>query len=344
MPLTSPAVDTLESSTSHSRQALLARRREAARARARLRLKVAVTALAVTMAMAAYGVAGPGGTASRPLSGTGAAETAPTARAGAGAPRLMTPHVATLGPRLLSAARWPLFPRPISGSALVEDPKGPLFGVKDGKVRRFRAADPGRRVALIFDDGPGGQTESVLRELERAGARATFFVIGEEVVRKPEIVKRLHSSGMEIGNHSQSHRPMPRLDRRGQRGEVATTQAEIERVTGRRPQLFRPPEITWNEDTAQALAAEGTLGVLHSVETSDWARPGSQAIARAAAGAKPGDIIALHDAGGDRSQTIAAVGPIVQGLRQKGFEVVSVGDLLAGGERPEATGRSPVGL
>ncbi len=166
-------------------------------------------------------------------------------------------------------------------------------------------------------------------------------MIGEEAVRKPEIVKRLHSSRMEIGNHSWFHRPMPRFDLVGQRREMATTQAEIERVTGRRPQLFRPPEVTWNEDTARAVAAEDTIGVLHNVETSDWARPGSQAIARAAAGAKAGDIIALHDGGGDRSQTIAAVGPIVQRLRQKGLEAVSVGQLLVGDERRKG-GREPV--
>jgi peptidoglycan/xylan/chitin deacetylase (PgdA/CDA1 family) len=95
-----------------------------------------------------------------------------------------------------------------------------------------------------------------------------------------------------------------------------------------RPRLFRPPDVLWNADTARAAADTHTLGVLHTVETNDYLRPGAPAIVRAAERAKPGGVIALHDAGGDRSGTIAAIRPIVRSLARRGLRAVTVGDLI----------------
>jgi peptidoglycan/xylan/chitin deacetylase (PgdA/CDA1 family) len=217
---------------------------------------------------------------------------------------------------------------------------GPFFTAQGRNVLRFAPADPGRRVALVFDDGPGPQTLDVVHELKRVGARATFFLIGREIPQRPQVVRAVRDARMELGDHSWSHSAMSWLDARTQRLEVAVTAAEIARVAGVRPLLFRPPDIAWNADTARAVAAEGELGVLHTVETLDWERPGAQAIARAAETAHAGDIVALHDAGGDRSETVAAIAPIVRTLRRRGLECVTVSELLG---RP-APGQTPYGF
>jgi len=197
------------------------------------------------------------------------------------------------------------------------------------------AARPGRRVALIFDDGPGPQTPAVVRALRRAGARATFFVVGREAARHPGVVRVLRDAGMELGSHGWSHSVLAGFPERVQRLEVELTAAVLMRAAGVRPHLFRPPAVAWDDATARAVSGAGGLGVLHTVETSDWRLPGRAAIERAAASADAGDIVALHDAGGDRSQTVAAVGPIVRSLRRRGLACVTVSELL---------GKPPPGL
>jgi peptidoglycan/xylan/chitin deacetylase (PgdA/CDA1 family) len=235
------------------------------------------------------------------------------------------------------SASLPSLPR---GGSLRLDPTGPFFTAAGKEVRRLRPVHPGPKVALIFDDGPGPQTPEVLHELRRARARATFFLIGREVVRSPALVRLVRDAGMELGNHSFSHTAMNVLDARTQRAEVTSTATEIWRASGVRPALFRPPDIAWNDETARAVSSAGELGVLHTVETLDWARPSPERIARAAEVADAGDIVALHDAGGDRSQTVAAIAPIVRALRRRGLECVTVSELLG---RP-APGAPPSGF
>ena len=227
---------------------------------------------------------------------------------------------------------------------LRRDPRGPLFGVSAGEVHRFAPARPGRKVALIFDDGPGSQTPHVIRELRRGGARATFFLIGEEIAARPSVVGELRAAGMELGNHSWSHGVITARTPQDQRKEVASAQRAIEATGGGRPRLFRPPEIIWNEETAKAASAEQTIGVLHTIETHDYQRPSVEAIIASTLPARGGDIIALHDAGGDRSQTVAAIQPMVRALRERGLEPVTVSELI-GYPRPmtleEARGAQP---
>ncbi len=85
-----------------------------------------------------------------------------------------------------------------------------------------------------------------------------------------------------------------------------------------RPRFYRPPYWSWNDLTAREAGKLGMVGVLFSVDTGDWKRPGTEAIIRAALTAKAGDVIAFHDAGGDRSQTVDAIASIVVGLRKLG--------------------------
>ncbi|HET6174363.1 MAG TPA: polysaccharide deacetylase family protein [Gaiellales bacterium] len=205
---------------------------------------------------------------------------------------------------------------------------GPVFEVRGSIVRRLAPPDGKGRVALTFDDGPGPYTSQVLEELRSLHVRATFFVIGHNVQQSPGIVRALRAAGMVVGNHSWSHPQMTKLKLAAQRSQVIRTQDMLEATIGQRPRFFRPPMWAWNRTTARAVAEQGMIGVLFSVDTRDWSRPGVTAIVRQALTAHDGQIIALHDAGGDREQTVRALPLIVKGLRARGLEPVTLDQLF----------------
>ena len=202
----------------------------------------------------------------------------------------------------------------------------------EGKVVQRQDARPGGMVALTFDDGPGPDTSGVLEELQREHAVATFFVIGSRAKEDPETVRSLYQAGMQIGNHTWTHPQLARLGATKQLAQLERTQDEIASIIGVRPRFYRPPYWSWNDLTAREAGKLGMVGVLFSVDTGDWKRPGTEAIIRAALTAKAGDVIAFHDAGGDRSQTVDAIASIVVGLRKLGLEPVTL-DRLYGGDR-----------
>jgi peptidoglycan/xylan/chitin deacetylase (PgdA/CDA1 family) len=142
------------------------------------------------------------------------------------------------------------------------------------------------------------------------------------------MVEALRAAGMVIGNHSWSHPNFTKLSLGAQRRQIRRTQDLLEREIGQRPRFFRPPTWAWNRTTARAVAEEGMLGVLFSVDTRDWSKPGVTAIVRQALTARDGQIIALHDAGGDREQTVQALPLIVKGLRARGLEPVTIDELF----------------
>ena len=193
-----------------------------------------------------------------------------------------------------------------------------------------RIAPPYRkgRVALTFDDGPGPFTRQILDELESLHARATFFVIGQNVKESPGMVRELRDAGMVIGNHTWTHPNMTKLGFAGQRAQIERTQKIIQATIGQRPRFFRPPTWAWNKTTARVVAEEGMLGVLFSIDTQDWMLPGVTAIVRSALQARDGQVIALHDAGGEREQTVQALPLIIKGLRAQGLEVVTLDELF----------------
>jgi peptidoglycan-N-acetylglucosamine deacetylase len=209
---------------------------------------------------------------------------------------------------------------------------GPALGGVSPIGVRFTPAlvGVGRRghVALTFDDGPGPYTPQVLAELRSLRVRATFFVIGHNAAQSPGIVRALRAAGMVVGNHSWSHPNLTKLSLAKQRAQVRRTQDVLEATIGQRPRFFRPPMWAWNRATARAVAEQGMVGVLFSVDTRDWSRPGVTAIVRQALTAHDGQIIALHDAGGDREQTVQALPLIVKGLRARGLEPVTLDELF----------------
>ncbi|MCC6771363.1 MAG: glycosyltransferase [Gemmatimonadaceae bacterium] len=195
------------------------------------------------------------------------------------------------------------------------------------------------RVALTFDDGPDPDfTALILDTLKAHGAVGSFFVVGRQVQHLPALARRLADEGHEIGNHSWSHADLSGLSDAAIRRELAATGQVIEAVTGRRPLLFRPPYIgdarPATEESLRPMAVAGALGYRVAgleVDTKDWFETDAQAIvATAMRGVRrgAGRIILLHDAGGDRSPTVAAVGPLVDSLRAAGYELSTVAQLL----------------
>lgn len=187
----------------------------------------------------------------------------------------------------------------------------------------------GNEVALTFDDGPGPYTQQLVTTLNRLHVHATFFAIGDQEQYFSAGTVAEVESGDVIGDHTETHPMMASLSAHDQYEQLFDQMAQIEVVGGKRPRLFRPPYGSFNATTFRQLHHLRLLMVLWSVDTSDYTMPGVSAIVHTAlAGAKPGAIILMHDGGGNRSETIAALPAIVQGLHKRGLRPVTVPQLL----------------
>ncbi len=186
-----------------------------------------------------------------------------------------------------------------------------------------------REVALTFDDGPGPYTPAILRVLARTQTPATFFEVGEELRYFGSSTAEIVRLGDPIGDHTWSHPDMAHLSRRRQQRQLLREAAVIGNEGARFPEMYRPPFGRWDESTLQLLRQDDMLMVLWSVDTDDWEKPGSTRIVHnALSGARPGAIILLHDGGGDRSETVAALPAIIRELRRRGYRLVTVPRLL----------------
>ena len=206
-----------------------------------------------------------------------------------------------------------------------------------------RAGDRPGLVALTFDDGPDAEwTPRILDVLKQTQTPATFFVVGVNGVAEPSLLKRIVDEGHEIGNHSYTHPNMARLSPEAIRIELNATERLIEAYTGRSTRLFRAPffgdaEPTTADELVPALTAQqdGYLNVGLHVDPDDWQQPGADAIARrtiagvtdASLGENHGNVILLHDGGGDRAGTLDALPRIIAGLRARGYRFVPVSEL-----------------
>ncbi|MBV9803953.1 MAG: polysaccharide deacetylase family protein [Solirubrobacterales bacterium] len=186
-----------------------------------------------------------------------------------------------------------------------------------------------REIALTFDDGPGPYTPDILAVLRRENVPATFFEVGVLERYFYDSTAAIVAAGDVIGDHTETHPAMSHLSASGQRAQLLEQAAAIERHGARFPRLFRPPFGMWNAATLALLHRYHMLMVLWTVDTSDYRLPGVAAIVKAALnGARPGAIILLHDAGGNRSQTVAALPKIIAGLRRRDYRLVTVPRLL----------------
>lgn len=187
----------------------------------------------------------------------------------------------------------------------------------------------GNEVALTFDDGPGPYTQQLVGALNSLHMHGTFFAIGEEERYFSAGTLLELRSGDVVGDHTETHPMMASLSAHDQYEELFEQIARIEILDGPRPRLFRPPYGSFNTTTFRQLRRLHLLMVLWSTDTKDYTRPGVRAIVQSAlAGAHPGAIILMHDAGGDRSETIAALPAIIAGLRKKGLQPVTVPRLM----------------
>ena len=187
----------------------------------------------------------------------------------------------------------------------------------------------GNEVALTFDDGPGPYTQQLVATLDKLHVHATFFAIGsQEQYFSAGTVAEI-DSGDVVGDHTETHPMMASLSAHDQYEQLFDQMAQIEVLGGTRPRLFRPPYGSFNATTFREMHHLHLLMVLWSVDTGDYTRPGAGAIVqRALEGAKPGAIILMHDGGGNRSETIAALPAIVRGLHKRGLRPVTIPRLL----------------
>ncbi len=192
-----------------------------------------------------------------------------------------------------------------------------------------------REIALTFDDGPGPYTPQLLAVLQREHVPATFFEVGIEERYFNASTTKIAADGDVIGDHTEVHAAMSTLSPAKQRAQLLEQASAIERYGASFPRLFRPPYGLWNSATLALLHRYRMLMVLWTVDTNDYRRPGVPAIVDAAVdGARPGAIILLHDAGGDRSQTVAALPKIIAALRRRHYQLVTVPKLLLDNPAP----------
>ncbi len=192
-----------------------------------------------------------------------------------------------------------------------------------------------REIALTFDDGPGPYTLHVLRVLDRLHTPATFFEVGlpEEYFHAGTTAIVAH--GDPIGDHTETHPEMIQLSAQQQQGQLLEETRAIGRYGAPFPRMYRPPYGLWNSTTLALLKRYRMLMVLWTVDTSDWQLPGANKIVqRTLSGARPGAIILMHDAGGNRSETIAALPRVIRGLRARGYKLVTVPRLLLDNPAP----------
>jgi cellulose synthase/poly-beta-1,6-N-acetylglucosamine synthase-like glycosyltransferase/peptidoglycan/xylan/chitin deacetylase (PgdA/CDA1 family)/spore germination protein YaaH len=229
--------------------------------------------------------------------------------------------------------------------------------------------DQKKSVALTFDDGPDPTwTPQVLDVLHHFGVPATFFVMGSNAEKYPNLIRREYSEGHEIGNHTYYHPDLSQASPLRVKLELTATQRAIETLTGHSTHLFRPP---YTVDTTPQTATQieplvlakqmGYITVGSNIDPNDWATPGVQQILY---GGKPGPTLAanaqdvdtidgvfptvdkanqpgeesyhillLHDAGGDRSQTLAALPHIIEGLRKRGYVFTTISGLMGNRSR-----------
>ena len=210
------------------------------------------------------------------------------------------------------------------------------------------AATAGQRVvALTFDDGPGPFTPQVLSVLERYQVPATFFEVGSEVARYPQFAAQVVAAGFPVGNHTWNHPDLSKLTAQGVASQIDMTQSEIRSATGMTPLCVRPPYDAWSATALSVIASRGLATMSYSVDPKDYTLPGAQAIADRVVGASfPGAVVGMHDGGGDRSQTVAALPQIITRLRAMGYGFVSVcGPAPVAGPQVTATyafGNAPV--
>ncbi|WP_457033697.1 bifunctional polysaccharide deacetylase/glycosyltransferase family 2 protein [Kitasatospora sp. P5_F3] len=195
---------------------------------------------------------------------------------------------------------------------------------------------PDHTVVLSFDDGPSQEwTPKILEILAARNVRADFFVTGAATARNPDLIRKIVAGGHEIGLHSFTHPDLAFQSHARISWEMAQTQLALAGVAGVHSSLFRPPYSSnsaalddWTYPVIKYLGARGYVTAFIDHDTDDWKRPGVDAIVKEALPTVPGagELILLHDAGGDRSQTVEALGVLIDKLQADGYQFATISE------------------
>lgn len=243
----------------------------------------------------------------------------------------------------VEGSRYTFVPRATLAQALRRRTRRLLRQARPAAIVRGNPSVKRNALALTFDDGPSEWTAPILDVLRAAGARATFFVVGESIAGREGILRRISAEGHEVGNHSFSHPRLDDLEPDEVRSELRRTNDAIAQELGTPPRLFRPPYFADSDAVREVAGALGLeLSVYAPVWTPDWTSDSSDdEIYRAIRDAVyPGSIVVLHDGcpprtppdealRPDRQPTVDAVRRLVPALLERGYELVTVSELLA---------------
>ncbi|MDO4276518.1 MAG: polysaccharide deacetylase family protein [Eubacteriales bacterium] len=196
---------------------------------------------------------------------------------------------------------------------------------KDNSKTKKKSKDKKRKtIALTFDDGPSSFTDRLLDCLEENNAKATFFMVGQEIANFPETVKRMASLGHELGNHTYSHKDLTALSPEDISAEIGGTDNALVDLLGQGASVLRPPYGSINDDV---IAAVGTPMIIWSVDTLDWETQDVQeTVDTVMENAEDGAIILMHDI---YETTVEAAEIIIPKLIEEGYDLVTVHELAA---------------
>ncbi len=202
----------------------------------------------------------------------------------------------------------------------------------------FQVRTARKKVALTFDDGPSEfWTPRILDELKKAGIKATFFMVGFHVKKFPQIAQRVLKEGHIIGNHGYAHSVLLYYTDEELEEEIKYTELVIQEITGYKTKYFRPPKAWLGLGKKKIIKSMGYEIILWSLNSKDWVPfPHGYMVRYIVRNIKDGDILLFHDSGGvfksrggDRTQSVLMIPPLVKELRKKGFEFVTIEELLS---------------
>jgi peptidoglycan-N-acetylglucosamine deacetylase len=216
---------------------------------------------------------------------------------------------AVIGTVVVAAAKSPakpVTPAPAAAPAAVTPSPTPL---------------PTKYVVLTFDDGPDAEyTPKVLDILALYGAKATFFEVGQNVRKHPELTRQLHAAGHSVQNHTWDHSDLRKLTAAKFLQEVTSTDQAIRAQIGSTPGCLRPPYGGVSATVRQRARQLGKDLVVWTIDSRDWTKPGTTAIVqRVLKNVHSGSVILMHDGGGNRAQTVAALPTILKALKAQGY-------------------------
>jgi peptidoglycan-N-acetylglucosamine deacetylase len=187
-------------------------------------------------------------------------------------------------------------------------------------------------IALTFDDGPSDTyTQQILSILKSNQIKATFFVTGANAKKNPEMLKKVYTEGNDIGNHTYSHPNLAKLSAHAIEAELTKTNEQIYKAINVYPILFRPPFGMSSAQSNQVAAKLGFRKITWNYMVNDYDANKTTAdiIAKSIINhASPGAIMTMHDCCGDRSKTVAALPLIISALKNQGYQLVTVSELL----------------